>query len=136
MFDFQEKRKIRNLIYSKFSIAVILFFTIWLSVSVFERFKVEREMAEKKDQKEIELDILRARAEALGSRIDRLQNKRGIEEEIRNRFDAAKEGEQVVIIVDDTKENGGADLTNQTRVPVATSTDEGKRSPWSIFKFW
>ena len=101
MLDFYEKRKIRSYLYSKVSIALLLMVALWLSVSVYERFKVEREMLAKRDEKVRELETLKERAAALASQVDHLKNERGIEEEIRNRFDVAKAGEQVVVIVED-----------------------------------
>lgn len=133
MFDFNEKRKIRSWLYSKASIALILIFTIWLSTGVFERFQVEREMAAKREEREEELRALQARASALNERVGHLLDDRGIEEELRNRFDVAKEGEQVVIIVDDeSASNSDLEALGQ---PPGTVDGEGW-SFWGIFKFW
>jgi len=82
-----------------FGIVVVLI--VLLSMSVFERFSVEREMKERRMAEEEELQLLQERADALEEKVEHLQNTRGIEEELRNRFDVAREGEQVVIIVDD-----------------------------------
>ena len=128
MLDFHEKRKIRGLVYSRVSIGVILILAILLSFSVYERFVVEREMKEKMLEKESELEHLKGRAALLEEKVDHLQNERGIEEELRSRFDVAKDGEQVVIIVDDEEE----DLFEN----FATKTQEEQKSVWQMLKFW
>ena len=46
-----------------------------------------------------ELSSLEQRDKELSSRIDRLKTDRGLEEEIRKKFNVAKDGEGVVIIV-------------------------------------
>jgi cell division protein FtsB len=133
MFDFHEKRKIRSLVYSKVSIGAILLVTIVLSFSVFERFSIERDMAEKRDVRKEELEQLKQRAGSLEAKVKHLQDDRGIEEEIRGRFDVAKEGERVVIILEDEK--------TASRTPVSSDgqskDDEGADGSWlSTLKFW
>jgi len=101
MFDFHERRKLRRLIYSKVTIGVILVLCVLLAVSAFKRFKVEREIATKRAEAEAALATLEEQAENLEADIARLKNDRGLETEIRGRFDVVKPGEQAVIIIDD-----------------------------------
>lgn len=101
MFDFHEKRKIRQIVYSKVFIGFLLILSVLIAHSAYERYRVEREMAEKRDQKAEELQKLQERATVLASKISHLENERGIEAELRSRFDVAKEGEQVVVILDE-----------------------------------
>jgi cell division protein FtsB len=122
MLDFHEKRKIRSYIYSPVVVIVLVILSVILSVSVFERFKVEREMAERRAETEERLEELRLRAAALEGKVEHLENDRGIEEEIRTRFDVAKEGEQVVIIVDESED--GVPLEELSRPPGSGSEDE------------
>ncbi len=134
MFDFYEKRKIRSFVYSKFSIGILIIFSILLSGSVYERFVVEREMKEKMLVKEEELELLKERAEVLKEKVDNLKNERGIEEELRSRFDVAKEGEQIVIIIDDNEES---DIkTKDFSSPPGNDTTYEKKSFLEMFKFW
>ena len=133
MFDFHEKRKIRTIVYSKVSIGIILCLTVFLGISVFERFTVEREMAGKLEDKKQELETLKLRAEALESDVEHLKNERGIEEELRSRFDVVKEGEQVVVILD-------GENNREQKLPTSTSLTETNKktvkSFWSVLKFW
>lgn len=101
MFDFHEKRKIRRVVYSKPVLFVLVLLTVWIGTSVYERFGMEREMAHKLEARERELEVLKLRAATLESEVGHMQNERGIEEELRSRFDVVKDGEQVVIILDE-----------------------------------
>lgn len=101
MFDFHEKRKIRQIVYSKVFIGSLLVLSLLIAHSAYERFRVERDMALKRDEKAEELLKLKERASVLESKISHLENERGIEAELRSRFDVAKEGEQVVVILDE-----------------------------------
>ena len=124
MFDFHEKRKIRAILYSKATIVVLAVIVFFLSASTYERFTIEREMAARLDDKRQELNVLKNRLDVLGSNVEHLKNERGVEEELRSRFDAIKEGEQVVIIIDEAKkgEDNTADAVNSlASKPVATT---------------
>ncbi len=130
MFDFHEKRKIRTILYSKISIGIIAILAVTLSISAFARFTVEREMAEKRDHKEGELKKQQARALQLEAEVQHLKDARGIEEELRNRFDVVKEGEQVVVIIDN---DAGAESATATD---AVPTKEEEKGFFDMFKFW
>jgi predicted amidophosphoribosyltransferase len=129
MFDFHEKRKIRRVIHSWPFIGAIVLVALVISLSVYERYTMEREMALKLEKRTEQLALLEVRAKLLEEKVSHLRNERGIEEELRTRFDVAKEGEQVVIILDD-----------DTRGTGATSTkDEGQEPNKGFFemlKFW
>ncbi len=101
MKPFGKKHFLHNILHSKVSVIVIIVFAIYLSISVFERFSVERDMAERRFVSEKELAELRARKEILEKKVKSLEEENGIESEIRRNFDVVKEGEQVVIIIDD-----------------------------------
>ena len=73
---------------------------------------------------ERELKELKMRAAALESKVDYLEDDRGMEAEIRGRFDVVKEGEQVVIILDDETEPQA----------TVTNTEIVEDEPW--YKFW
>lgn len=119
------------MVYSKFTISVLLILVGLFSMSVFERFTALHDIANKRAQKEDELNTLKERATVLESKVEYLQKGRGVEEELRNRFDVAKEGEQAVVIVGDEEET--IDVNKLTEPPG--SGDE-KMSIWELLKFW
>ncbi|MCA9363876.1 hypothetical protein KC727_01500 [Candidatus Kaiserbacteria bacterium] len=128
MFDFYEKRKLRNILYSKWVVALLVLFIVLLAISTFRRFSVEREMAEKRFQKEQELELLKQRAALLEEKVGHMQNERGVEEELRQRFDVAKEGEQVIILLDNGKSSEAA-----SPMPDDVSEEKGL---FDFLKFW
>ncbi len=73
--------------------------------------------------------------EVLEAKVQYLENDRGIEEELRNRFDVAKEGEQVVILLDRKDKKKEEDLVED----VISNSREGVTSEDSVLntlKFW
>lgn len=133
MFDFHEKRKIRSILYSKASVTILLLLSFFVGMSAYERYVVEREMAAKLDEKRQKLESLQMRATALEADVAHLQNERGIEEELRGRFDVVKEGEQVVIIIDDESETPTQGAVGTKEAPTNATSEA---SMWSLLKFW
>lgn len=96
--QFGKDRALARLWYSWPVIIGLSLLAILLSVSVFERFTVEREMAARASALEAERAALEAREAELKERVEYLRGARGVEEEIRKNFDVARKGEQVVIL--------------------------------------
>ncbi len=128
MFDFHEKRRIKSWLYSHTSIAVLFVFIIFMSISILERFEKEREMAAKRAESAAELKQMRERAATLGAKVREAESQRGLEAEIRDRYDVAKEGEQVVVIVDEAREQA---TTSTARPPSRPAP-----SFLEYLKFW
>jgi cell division protein FtsB len=126
VFDFHEKRKIKSWLFSRTSIALLLVASGLLSVSVFERYQKERETALKYAERSAELAELNVRAAALETKVDYMESARGIEDEIRHRYDVVKEGERAVIIMDEEK-------ATSTPLPLPVVED---RSYFSRLMFW
>ena len=109
----------------------LLFVSFILVFSVYERYVIEREMAERRREAETELTELKKRKAELEAKVEYLGNEEGIEAEIRTHFDVAREGEQVVIIVDDTESETGIAASVQ---PARVSDAEG--GFWASFFPW
>ncbi len=129
MFDFHEKRKIQRFLFSKPIIGLIFFAALLLSFSVHSRYVVSKEMQAKLDARYAELEALTERAETLRAKVEYLEDERGVEEELRSRFDVAKEGEQVIILLD-------AHEDEVEKESGAEGVDEQKDSFFERFKFW
>ncbi len=113
MLEFQKKKKIRKILYSPvvlLLLAIILVLILRGFVGVYKKAKIS---AQSLERERIELDKLSSREKNLAASIDYLKTDQGIENEIRTKFRAVKDGEQVAVIIDN----------NATSVPViATST--------------
>ena len=133
MFDFHEKRKIKSILYSKVVVGILLLIAVLLSVSVYNRFVAAKEMRVKLDSRRAALHELEQRAEMLRAKVEYLDNDRGIEEELRNRFDVAREGEKVIILVNKRKENESSTQENFSNGPEGS---ELEKSTFDFLKFW
>ncbi len=89
---------------SPITLVLVVGVCIWLGISVYERYTVERDVTARRQAIEAEKAALQVRKELLETRVDELQGERGVEAEIRKNFDVTREGEQVVIILDDVVE--------------------------------
>ncbi len=134
MFDFHEKRKIRSFLYSKVVIAGLFLVAMALSFPVYNRYTVAQDMKAKLETKRIELEEIKLRAQTLESKVDYLGNERGVEEELRNRFDVAKEGEQVIILLDD-REGEKTNVPENSSAHGTENDTESKKSFFDFFKF-
>jgi cell division protein FtsB len=122
MASFGKKKKLTDYLYSRPVLAVLGIVVILTAFAVYQRFVVEREMAARRMEVEKEKQELIQRKAELEEKVEYLSGERGIEEEIRKHFDVAKEGEQVVIIVD-------------KEVPDTAAEVEVKdEKPW--YQFW
>lgn len=100
MLDFQKKKKIRKILYSPFVLITLFIITILISsgvVSVYKKAKLSEENLEREKR---ELERLAVREKTLTSSINYLKTDQGIENEIRTKFRAVREGEKVVVIID------------------------------------
>ncbi|OGI60025.1 hypothetical protein A2641_02510 [Candidatus Nomurabacteria bacterium RIFCSPHIGHO2_01_FULL_37_25] len=113
MRSFQKKRGFRNIIYSRpillFLVILILFFA-WNMLGFMNKMSVTRENRKIAENKVAQLE---KEKEKLASDINKLKSQNGIEENIRDKFGLAKEGEGLIVILDDkntaetSKENSG-----------------------------
>jgi len=101
MLDFQQKRKFKQFFYSRVTLVFLLIFIIFIANQVYGIYEKQKLSKENLSSVKNQYEELKNREKMLTSEIDRLKTKEGMEEEIRNKFDVAKPGEQVVVITDD-----------------------------------
>jgi len=123
MFDFHQKRRMRTVFASRVTQGVLLLLAFFILISAYNRYQIAQEMADRREAVESEIAALESRRETMEAEVKYLSNERGIEAEMRRQFDIARDGEQVVIILEDE--------TVET-APAATTTTT-KRA-W--YKFW
>ncbi len=127
MKKFGQKNTFSSVIFSKFTLILLIIVALYFATSVYERYRVERDMADRRASVEMQYEDLEARKAALTDRVDYLKGDSGIESEIRKNFDVAKEGEQVVIIVDDEP---GQEVVFSEGIEPTVAPDK----PW--WRFW
>ena len=134
MFDFHEKRKLKAILYSKVVFVLLILIAVLLSISAYNRFIVAQETKDRLNDRKEDLEALEMRAEVLQGKVDYLENERGIEEELRNRFDVAKEGEQVIVILEDKENKTERQGEDDLDTPQVEAT--GLQSVFKLLKFW
>ena len=104
MREFSQKRKVRRLMYSPISLIflfIILFLVVKGSFGVYQKYSLSKNELQ---NSQADLQVLEDKKENLETKIDRLQTETGIEKEIRSKFDVAREGEKLIVIVEDKVE--------------------------------
>ncbi|KKS35469.1 MAG: hypothetical protein UU98_C0035G0002 [Parcubacteria group bacterium GW2011_GWD2_42_14] len=122
MFGFHEKRKFKSFLYSK---AFLVFMCIpigLMSYAAYNAYERERETNMLRQELANELVALEKRSGELEKNIENLEDPRGIEFELRSRYDVGWEGEEVIILVEDE--------TSTQTLPVLP---ESKTNVWHRF---
>lgn len=130
MFDFQQKRKLRIILESRFTWAVLLVLAGFMAMSAFGRYQIAHEASLKREETEKEKIRLEGRKKDLTEEVKYLSNDRGIEAEMRRQFDVVKEGEQIVVIVEDDSKKTGDTGSSEN----ATTSVNEEKTPW--YRFW
>ena len=113
MREFQEKRKIRGILYSKKMVILLLLITAFLFFSTIKVYLKSKNALSKNEEAKKELDDLEKRKAELEKEVNQLQSESGLEEEVRKKFNVQKPGEKVLVIVDKNTENGKIDSGNE-----------------------
>ena len=124
MLQFYEKRSWRVILKSWWFVGVLGVVCLFLLYVVYDRYTIERDMAQRREDAEQKLETLKTRKASIEDKVEYLGSERGIEAEMRRNFDVAQPGEQVVIILDPEEDAG----TVEPLSPVVTDTP-----PWYIF---
>jgi len=91
--------------YSPLSLIIlflILFFVVKGFFGVYQKYSFSKDELLKSES---ELQLLKDKKEKIDHKIQNLETETGIEQEIRSKFDVAKEGEKLIVIVEDEKKD-------------------------------
>ena len=99
MLDFQQKRKIRAVMYSRITLITLFILVLIVLHSTWVVFKKKRESEEMKNLSLQNVKELQQRSDELSSKIDKLATVSGVEEEIRSKFSVVKNNETMVVVV-------------------------------------
>ena len=105
MREFQEKRKFKKIVYSVWLQAILGIIFLALVFSAVKVYKKSRISVQKFQEIKEERAGLEKRNAELAAEAARLESESGQEREIRKRFDVAKPGEKIIVIVDKTSED-------------------------------
>ena len=102
MREFQDRRRTKKLLPSRYALAVLIVIILLLSRGVwgiYVKYEKSRVLAEKS---QADLAVLQSRQDTLTKSINALNTEEGREKELRDRFGVVKQGEKMIILVDDT----------------------------------
>lgn len=102
MAEFKKKKKF-NYWHSPIVLIVLSLFTIFFFYKLILIYGKERETNDKKNQAKQELEELKNREKIISENIAKFNTDEGIEDILREKFNVAKEGEKMVIIVQEEK---------------------------------
>ena len=89
--------------HTRFWVAVLVILTLVLSLSVFRMYRKYAHAKEIRNEYQDELSQVQSQQAMLQKNIDALSTDRGKEAEIRDRYRVVKQGEQMILIVDNDK---------------------------------
>jgi len=110
MRNFQEKRKSKRLVESKPVLVLLCILLLFFAWNVFGLIGRVRETIKNKKMAQDKVENLQKQKDELLYNTNQLKTDKGIEENIREKFGFAKEGEGMVVVTDDknvVEENTG-----------------------------
>ncbi|MEK7509567.1 MAG: septum formation initiator family protein [Patescibacteria group bacterium] len=100
MYRFEQRRDPMRLLWKRLGMVVLLVLVALGIRSVWGVYQKAQESRQLRIEAEARLDDLQQREAELRSDIAALKSDRGVEEELRERYDLAHEGEGVIVIVE------------------------------------
>ena len=100
MAEFKRKNSY-NFWHSPIALIALFCLVILFMYNIIGLAKKEAETAKKKKLILAQIETLRSREENLSRDIEKLKTEQGIEETIRDKYQVVKEGEKMVVIIDD-----------------------------------
>ena len=99
MLDIQQKRKARSVAYHPVTLVILTILVLFFAHSTWAVWQKKQESEQMKNISAANLADLQARDAELKADIANLQTDNGIEAEIRSKFNVAKAGENMVVVV-------------------------------------
>ncbi|MEK7607728.1 MAG: hypothetical protein AAB484_02295 [Patescibacteria group bacterium] len=100
MKEFQERRRFRKLLHSRYVIAILFILCILLGRAVWNMYGKYEKSKTIAERTKVEFSALEKREKLLNQGITDLNTNLGKEREIRERFRVVKEGERMIVLVE------------------------------------
>ena len=101
MREFQERRRVKRLLHSRYAIAALLIVLLVLVRAVWSAYQKYEKSKDISVRIAAEYKALEEREKTLSSSLADLGTDEGKEREIRDKFGAVKDGEKLIVLVDD-----------------------------------
>lgn len=126
MLKFYQQQSWRGLLRSPLALIILVLICLFMARVVYDRYTIANEMATREAESKAQLQALEDRKAKLQEKVEYLSNDRGIEAEMRRNFDVARDGEQVVIILDKKEE--------ESKIEPLDTMVASDDAPW--YYFW
>ncbi len=108
LLEFQEQRRIRKLLHSRYALAILIVLLLLLARAVWGIYVKYDKSLSITEKARTDLALLQDRERQLAVSIESLKTEEGKERELRDRFGVVKEGETLVVLVDNNPETNRA----------------------------
>jgi cell division protein FtsB len=101
MREFQERRRLKEFLHSRYAIGFLILIIILLANAVWgisAKYAKSKEIAERA---KADLETLKEREASLNRSIEALNTQEGKERELRDRFGVVKEGERMIVLIEE-----------------------------------
>lgn len=112
MLEFQQKRRIRKIMYSPVVLVILAFVAALFVHAAWNIHAKEAESEAYLEQSQAQLDNLSAQEQTLQQSVNALNTQQGVDAEIRSEYMVVKPGEQVAVIVDSDDASDTASTTD------------------------
>ncbi|MBX4209526.1 hypothetical protein KW799_02455 [Candidatus Parcubacteria bacterium] len=102
MREYQERRRLKRFLHSRYAIAALAVLCLLLTHAVWGAYQKYRKSGDISERIRSDVESLEARQASLSQSINALDTVEGREKEIRDRFGVVKDGERMVVLVDDS----------------------------------
>ncbi len=99
LLDYKEKRFVKKVIYSRITIFVVALLLIFVLKGTWNVYKEAKITQKNKEIVELKLNELKKRSNLIQSQVSDLSTSEGKEKEIRSKFQVAKKGEKMIMII-------------------------------------
>jgi len=123
MSEQKEKKLYEKVFYSKITLVFLIVLIFFMSKAVLGLYEKKQNTRESLEVAELELERAEARKSLLNEKLDSFSTEKGIEMEIRDMFNVAREGEKVIVIVDEEKN-------------ISNDDEGGSGGLWNRIKSW
>lgn len=123
MAEFQTKKNTKKMLHSPLMLFVLLSVLLVFMYNMVGLIEKTRETSKKREMALKQIESLTSRQKYLENNIEKLQTENGTEETIRDKYHLVKEGEKMVVIVD-----------QEANVANTITTEEPKKGFINFFK--
>lgn len=114
MKELYEQRKLKKIFHSRYTLIVLCIVIVLIFRGVFGVYEKHEKSKEILKRAQYDLALLQEREQSITRSMESLNTEYGKERELRDRFGVIKEGENIVIIVDETVDDGIRPLQEKT----------------------